>query len=88
MKEQSEGPSKPELIDEDYTATDLDKKNHFDLYDKLKGKESLTQNHIEMVQQTIFKKMLSQIKARTKLIYGIKDYIKSNMRCCRKFSPE
>jgi len=30
--------------------------------------------------------MLAQIKVRTKLIYGLKDYIKSSIRCCRNFS--
>ena len=88
MKEQFEGPSKPELIDKNSIPTDLDENNHFNLYEKLKGKTSLTSNNIEIAQLTIFKKMLSQIKARNKLIYGIKDYIKSNMSCCRKLSDK
>ena len=86
MKEQFEEPSKPELIDKDSIPTDLDENNHFNLYEKLKGNTSLTSDNIEIAQLTIFKKMLTQIKARTKLIYGIKDYIYSNMSCCRKLS--
>lgn len=60
MKEQPEGsPQQPEYIEGDSIRTDFDENNHLDLYDKLKGKQSLAAKHIEMAQLTIFKKMLA-----------------------------